>query len=72
MRVGYSVFNWDPKLMAPSFAGFFKDSSYYWMMPFGEDANFATEAANLLAGKPESASDPALDKMITDLMSVAK
>lgn len=72
MRVGYSLFNWDPKVMAPSFARFFKDSSYYFMMPFGEDDKFAAEAANLLAGKPESASDPALDKMITDLMSVAK
>jgi hypothetical protein len=72
MRVGYSVFNWDPNAMAPSFARYFKDSSYYWMMPFGEDAKFAAEAANLLAGKPESASEPALDKMIIDLMSVAK
>jgi hypothetical protein len=72
MRVGYSVFGWDPNQMGSSFASYFKDSSYYWMMPFGEDARFATEAQNLLAGHPESASDPALDKMVTDLMSVAK
>ncbi len=72
MRVGYSLYGWDPKAMAASFAGFFKDSSYYWMMPFGIDAPFETEANNILAGKPESASDPALDKMVTDLMSVAK
>lgn len=72
MRVGYSLFGWDPTAMGSSFAAHFKDGSYYWMMPFGEDAKFAAEAANVLAGKPESASDPALDKMITDLMSVAK
>jgi hypothetical protein len=72
MRVGYSLYNWDPKAMAASFAGYFKDSSYYWMSPFGEEAKFSAEAANVLAGKPASASDPALDKMITDLMSVAK
>lgn len=72
MRVGYNVFGWDPKAMGSSFATHFKDSSYYFMMPFGEDARFAAEANNLLAGKPESAAEPALDKMITDLMSVAK
>lgn len=72
MRVGYSLYNWDPNAMAASFPRYFKDSSYYWMMPFGEDDKFKAEAANILAGKPESASDPNLDKMVTDLMSVAK
>ena len=72
MRVGYSLYGWDPVLSAPQYTKNFKTSAYYFMMPFGEDAKFAAEAANVKAGKPESASDPALDKMITDLMSVAK
>lgn len=72
MLAGYKLFNWDPKTAAPQYAGSFKSSSYYWMMPFGEDAKFTAEAENVLAGKPESASEPELDKMINDLMSVAK
>jgi len=72
MRVGYQLYDWDPKAMGKSFASNFKNSSYYWMMPFGEEAKFAAEAENILAGKPESANDPQLDKMINDLMAVAK
>lgn len=72
MRVGRYLYGWDPKATGPSYAKNFKTGAYYWMMPFGEDAKFATEAENVLAGKPESASDPKLDKMIIDLMSVAK
>ncbi len=72
MRVGYRLYGWDPVTMGTGLAKNFKDSSYYWMMPFGEDARFAKEAANVLAGNPESVSDPKLDKMIIDLMTVAK
>jgi len=72
MRAGYSLHGWDPTVIGAHAAKNFKNSSYYWMMPFGEDAKFATEAANVLADKPESASEPALDKMINDLMTVAK
>jgi hypothetical protein len=72
MRVGYELYGWNPTLMAAGHVEDFKNSSYYWMMPFGEDAKFATEATNIIAGNPESASDPELNKMITDLMSVAK
>lgn len=72
MRAGYSLHGWDPAVIGAHAAKNFKNSSYYWMMPFGEDAKFAAEAANVLAGKPESASEPALDKMINDLVTVAK
>lgn len=72
MRVGYALYGWDPVSTAPHYVNNFKTGAYYWMMPFGEEAKFAQEAANIKAGKPESASDPQLDKMITDLMSVAK
>lgn len=72
MYVGYKLFNWDPNAMAASFAGYFKDSSYYWMMPFGEPARFSQEATNLLAGHPYCESEPALKAMIDDLASVAK
>ena len=72
MRAGYQLHNVDPELSGPHYAKNFKNSSYYWMMPFGEDDKFAAEAANIKAGKPESASEPKLDKMITDLMAVAK
>jgi hypothetical protein len=72
MRVGHALHNVDPELSGPHYAKNFKNSSYYWMMPFGEDDKFAAEAANIKAGKPESASEPKLDKMITDLMAVAK
>ena len=72
MRTGNALYGWDPVALAPHYANNFKTSAYYWMMPFGEDAKFAAEAANIKAGKPESASEPALDKMVTDLMTVAK
>ena len=72
MRVGHQLFGWDPKARGARIAVNFKNGSYYWMMPFGEEAKFAAEAENILAGKPESASDSKLDKMITDLMTVAK
>ena len=72
MRAGYELYGWDPAARAEHYADSFKNSSYYWMMPFGEDEKFAVEAANIKAGKPESASEPALDKMITDLMTVAR
>jgi len=72
MRVGYTMHNVDPELSGPHYAKNFKNSSYYWMMPFGEDERFAAEAANIKAGKPESASEPELDKMIVDLMTAAK
>lgn len=72
MRVGYELFGIDPELSGPHYAKNFKNSSYYWMMPFGEDEKFAVEAANIKAGKPESVSEPELDKMIVDLMNVAK
>lgn len=72
MRAGYELYGIDPALSGPHYANNFKNSSYYWMMPFGEEARFAAEAANIKAGKPESASDPALNKMISDLISTAK
>lgn len=72
MRVGYTMYSVDPELSGPLYAKNFKNSSYYWMMPFGEDKRFAAEAANIKAGKPESASEPELDKMIVDLMTAAK
>jgi hypothetical protein len=72
MRAGYHLYGWDPAAQGIHYANNFKNSSYYWMMPFGEDARFAAEAANIKSGKPESVSEPALDKMIDDLMSVAK
>jgi hypothetical protein len=72
MRVGYQLHGWSPESQGNHYASNFKNSSYYWMMPFGEDKKFAAEAANIRAGKPESASEPELDKLITDLMAVAK
>lgn len=72
MLVGYKLNNWDPELTAPHYAQNFKDGSYYFMMPFGQDKVFAQEAANIKAGNPMSASEPALLNMINDLMSVAK
>jgi hypothetical protein len=72
MLVGYKLYGWDPAVTATSYATNFKNSSYYWMMPFGEDAKFAAEAVKVKTGTPESASDPNLTKMIDDLMSVAK
>lgn len=72
MLVGYKLYNWDPAVTAPSYAKNFKNSSYYFMMPFGQDEAFAKEAAAIKAGNPMSASEPALLNMINDLMSVAK
>ena len=72
MLVGYKLYGWDPAVTAPNYAKNFKNSSYYWMMPFGEDKLFAQEAANIKADKPMAASEPELLKMINDLMSVAK
>lgn len=72
MLVGYKLYNWDPAVAAPHYAENFKNSSYYFMMPFGQDAAFAQEATNIKAGNPMSASEPALLNMINDLMSVAK
>lgn len=72
MRAGYELHGIDPSLSGSYYSNNFKNSSYYWMMPFGEDAKFATEAANIKTGSPESASDPALNKMISDLINTAK
>lgn len=72
MLVGYKLNNWDPVMTAPHYTQNFKDSSYYFMMPFGQDKLFAQEAINIKAGNPMSASEPALLNMINDLMSVAK
>jgi hypothetical protein len=72
MLVGYKLFGWDPRPAAPHYASHFKDSSYYFMLPFGQDKAFADEATNIVADKPMSASEPALLAMINDLMSVAK
>lgn len=72
MRAAYELRGVDPELSGPHYAKNFKNSSYYWMMPFGEDAKFATEAINIKAGKPASASDPELNKMISDLITAAK
>lgn len=72
MLVGYKLHNWDPELAAPRYAKHFKDSSYYFMMPFGQDKAFAQEAVNIKADKPMSSSEPELLKMINDLMSVSK
>jgi hypothetical protein len=72
MRAAYQLYGMDPTTQGTHYAENFKNASYYFMMPFGEDKRFADEAANLTAGKPESASEPTLDKLITDLMAVAK
>lgn len=71
MYVGYRLFNWDPVSMGAHEATYFSDSSYYFMMPFGEPAKFAQEAQNVLAGNPTCASDPKWKAMVDDLMSVA-
>lgn len=71
MYVGYKLFNWNPTLMAAHEATYFADSSYYFMMPFGEPAKFAKEAQNVLAGNPSCASEPDLKAMVDDLMTVA-
>lgn len=71
MYVGYKLFNWDPVSMGAHEATYFADSSYYFMMPFGEPARFAQEAKNVLAGNPTCASDPKWKAMVDDLMSVA-
>jgi len=72
MRVGYELYGIDPGFSGPHYAKNFKNSSYYWMMPFGEEARFAIEATNIKEGKPESISDPALNKLISELMIAAK
>lgn len=71
MRAGYELFGIDPGFSGSHYAENFKNSSYYWMMPFGEEEKFAAEAANVKAGKPASASEPNLDKMISDLISTS-
>jgi hypothetical protein len=71
MYVGYKMYGWDPVATGASHATDFKDSSYYFMMPFGEDAKFAQEAQNILAGHPACAAEPALKAMVDDMMTVA-
>lgn len=72
MRAGYELFGVDPELSGPHYAKNFKNSSYYWMMPFGEDEKFAQEALNIKAGNPDSASDPELNKIVSELIIAAK
>lgn len=72
MYVGYKLFGWDPVSTSSHYSDHFKDSSYYWMMPFGQDKLFEQEALNIKADKPAASSEPELLKMINDLMSVAK
>lgn len=72
MRAAHELFNVDPEKLGPHYAENFKNSSYYWMMPFGEEERFAAEAAAIKVGKPDSASDPELNKMIVDLINTAK
>jgi hypothetical protein len=72
MRAAYELRGVDPELSGPHYVKNFKNSSYYWMMPFGEDAKFAAEAVNIKAGNPASASEPELNKMISDLIIAAK
>lgn len=72
MRVGYDLYGIDPELSAPHYAKNFKNSSYYWMMPFGEDERFAQEALNIKAGKADSASDPELNTIVSELVIAAK
>lgn len=72
MRAAYELRGIDPEISGPHYAKNFKNSSYYWMMPFGEDARFAAEATNIKAGNPASASEPELNKMISELITAAK
>lgn len=72
MRVGYELHNVDPEISGPHYAKNFKNSSYYWMMPFGEDARFAQEAKNIKAGIADSALDPELNKIVSELVIAAK
>lgn len=72
MRVGYDLHNIDPELTAPHYAANFKNGSYYWMMPFGEDKRFEQEALNIKAGKADSASDPKLNEIVSELVIAAK
>lgn len=72
MRVGYDLHKIDPELSGPHYVKNFKNSSYYWMMPFGEDKRFAQEALNIKAGIADSTLDPELNKMVSELMIAAK
>lgn len=72
MRVGYDLHNIDPELSGPHYAKYFSNSSYYWMMPFGEEKRFAQEALNIKAGIAESALDPELNKIVSELVIAAK
>jgi hypothetical protein len=72
MLVGYKLYGQDPGVAGAHYTANFRNSTYYWMMPFGQDKLFVEEAVNVKANKPSASSDPELLKMINDLISVAK
>jgi hypothetical protein len=72
MYARQQVFGADPNADGAYYAAFFKDGSYYWMWPFGKEAAFAQEAANIIAGKPSCASEPELFQMVNSLIAAAK
>lgn len=72
MYAGYTLYQSDPDVEGAAYASWFRNGSYYWMWIFEQDASFAQEAANIKAGKPSCASEPALFQMVNDLIAAAK
>ena len=72
MYARYKLFNSDPIGDANHYAHYFKDSSYYYMWPFGKDEEFNQEGGNIEDDKPACASEPALFQMVNDLIAAAK
>ncbi len=72
MYARYKIFGYDPIGEGNYYAHFFKDGSYYWMWPFGVDAEFNQEGSNIEDDKPACASEPALYQMVNDLIAAAK
>ena len=66
MYAGYKLWGVDPVANGRVYLQWFKNGDYYWMWIFEQASSFDQEAANIKAGNPACASEPALFQQVND------
>lgn len=72
MYAGNKLWGSDPVADGETYAQWFRTGDYYWMWIFEKNTTFDQEAANIKAGNPSCASEPALLQQVDDLIAAAK
>lgn len=72
MYAGNKLWGSDPVKDGETYAQWFRTGDYYWMWIFESNSTFDQEAANIKAGNPACASEPALLQQVNDLIAASQ